>query len=206
MIISNKQVISGKNLKFGVSSGFDSPVELEEKNEDIDILKAEGGDHFYKYVVSLGLAKNQNLMVLSSVHHYYYDPEEMSNFETVINIKELNKIKDLKTFLHSCLSNLPKESSFIGCFIDNEKINGYELNTRSLVDNRRSNEAVENGIISSYPFINMLYSLMDSRVYTYMSVKGTTDLLKEFGFKIIDMTEYKGLTLFHSQKTKRSYN
>jgi hypothetical protein len=175
-------------------------------NEAIDILMAEGGESFYNYVDCLGLAEEPDLIVLSSRHHYYYDPEEMNGFKTVINLKEFNQIKNIKSFLDSFLHYLPQESNFIGCFTDNEKVNGYELKYRSASDHRRVLDDINNGIVSAFPFLNMLYSLMDSKIYNYLSKMTISQLLVEHGFKVVDMTEVRGLTLFHSQKKEVSFN
>ena len=182
------------------------PPDLSINREAIDILIAEGGESFYNYVELLGLSDEPNLIVLSSEHHYYYDPEEMKNFKTLINLKELNQIKNVKTFLNSFLNYLPQKSNFIGCFTDNEKVNGYELKYRSSGDRKKGRDAIENGIVSTFPFVNMLYSLMDFKVYNYISKSLIYHLLGKYGFKIIDMTEVSGLTLFHSQKNRDLYN
>ena len=170
-------------------------------SEAIDLLLEEGGESFFNYVNWLGLSDEPDLIVLSSKHHYYYDPEEMNNTRTVINLKELNKIKDIKPFLHSCLNFLPAESNFIGCFTDNEKINGYELRKQSMAypDKNREDE-LEYGIVSRFPFINMLYSMIDSKTNNYISKKSIALLLKEFDFKVIDMIESDGFTFFHARK------
>ncbi len=136
--------------------------DLSSTRNAIEMLYAKGGESFCNYVEWLGLSEEPDLVVLSSKHHYYYDPEEMNNTKTIINVKELNKIKRIKPFLHSCLHFLPEKSNFIGCFIDNEKINGHELRTLSdsYVDTMK-NDDLDNGIVSRYPFINMIYSLID---------------------------------------------
>ncbi len=175
-------------------------------NEALDRLLSEGGESFYKYVESLCLADKPELIVLSSEHHYYYDQEELSGVKTLINLKELNRIKDIKGFLQSCLYYLPPKSNFVGCFTDNEKVNGYELKFRSSRDNKKAMDEIDNGIVSSFPFLNMLYSLMDSRVYKYMSKTEISILLGEYGFNVLNMTEINGLTFFHSQKAKVTYN
>jgi hypothetical protein len=167
----------------------------------IDTLISEGGESFYNYVNWLGLSKESDLIVLSSKHHFYYDPEEINHTKTIVNIKELNQIRQLKPFLHSCLHFLPEASNFIGCFIDNEKINGYEIrNLSNSYTDKVKDDDLENGITSRYPFINMIYSLIDSKTNTYMSKKSISLLLKEFDFKVMDMTEYQGFTFFHSRK------
>jgi hypothetical protein len=181
-------------------------LNLNTSREAIDILLEEGGTSFCNYVDWLGLSDEPDLIVLSSKHHYYYDPEEINNTKTIINIKELNQIRQIKPFLNSCLNFLPEKSNFIGCFIDNEKNNGYEL--RNLSDSysgKRNEDDLENGIVSRFPFINMLYSIIDSNTIRYLSRKEISSLLKEFNFEVMDMTEYNGLTFFHSQKTGINY-
>ena len=114
-------------LKSTSTSPFKSPLSKDVTKEAMDILITEGGNSFYNYVNYLGLADEPHTIDLSSKYHYYYDPEEMRGFTTVINLKEFNQIKNLKSFLSSFLYSLPEKSNFIGCFTDNEKVNGYEL-------------------------------------------------------------------------------
>jgi hypothetical protein len=187
------------NLRLVTNSAL---LGLTNSRNAIEMLYAEGGESFCNYVDWLGFSQDPDLIVLSSKHHYYYEPGEMGNIKIVINVKELNKIKPIKPFLHSCLQFLPEKSNFIGCFIDNEKINGYELRTisDSYAFNKMNDDDLENGIVSRFPFINMIYSLIDSKTNRYMSTKNVTLLLKEFDFKVMDMTEYNGFTFFHSQK------
>jgi hypothetical protein len=172
----------------------------------IDSLIDERGEGFYNYVNWLGLAKDPNLVVLSSQHHYFYDPAEMINVKTVINLKELNRIHGIKSHLHSYLHHLPQKSNFIGCFVDNDKINGYVLRDNSPLDSKNNFEDVENSIVSRNPFINMLYSIMDLKTNTYLSVKKVSSLLEGFGFRVMDMTAHNGLTFFYSQKARDIYN
>jgi hypothetical protein len=172
-----------------------------------DILIAEGGENFFNYVDGLGMVQDPDLVVLSSVHHYFYDNKEMNNFKTVINIKELNQIKQIKSFLHSCLLFMPQNSNFIGCFTDNNKINGYKLKESSTsAEDDKSCEDIENSIVSRNPFINMLYSIMDLKTNTYMSKLSTSLMLEDNGFKVKNMTEINGLTFFHAQKSGLVYN
>jgi hypothetical protein len=166
-----------------------------------EMLFEEGGECFYNYVSSLGVLKEPDLIILSSKHHYYYDPEEMKNIKTIINIKELNQIKQIIPFLHACLDFLPEKSNFIGCFIDFEKLIGYAPGNLSDTYTERVNtEDQEHGLVSRLPFINIIYSIFDSKTHRYMSKKSISLLLKEYGFKVMDMTEYHNFTYFHSQK------
>jgi hypothetical protein len=186
---------------------LNSSMDSLQTKEAINILIAEGGECFYNYVDKRGLTKDQNMVVLSSRHHYFYDVEELNNFNTVINLKELNQIKRIKSHFHSCLPFLPQKSNFVGCFIDNKKINGYSLRNRSSIyADERSFDDIEYGIVSRIPFIKMLFDIMDSKTNTYLSQRSVSLLLKEYGFNVMDMTEINGLTYFHSQKNQGDFN
>lgn len=176
-------------------------------NEAIDKLITEGGESFYNYVDSRGLSKDPSLIVLSSSHHYYYDYEEMNSAKTVINLKELNRIKEIKSLLHSHLHFLPHSCNFVGCFVNNRKIERYTLR-KYLTSGEiiRNSDDVELGIVSRFPFINRLYSLMDSKTYKFLSEKSVTLMLGVHGFKIMDMKEVNGLTFFHSRKVENAFN
>jgi hypothetical protein len=176
-------------------------------NEAIDKLITEGGESFYNYIDSRGLSEDPSLIVLSSNHHYYYDFEEMNNARTVVNLKELNRIKEIKSFLHSHLHFLPQKCNFLGCFVNNRKIERYTLRINYTAGKKvRNSDAVELGIVSRFPFINMLYSVMDLKTNAYMSENSVTQMLGVHGFKIMEMKEINGLTYFHSQKVGATSN
>ena len=58
------------------------------KNPVINDLISEGGENFFDYLNWNGLAHENNMLVLSSRHHYYYDPTELKSVTTLINIKK----------------------------------------------------------------------------------------------------------------------
>ena len=176
-------------------------IDLIENDHLSEILAYEGCENLANYVEWLGFNKDPDLIVLSSMHHYYYDVEEMKNVKTVVNLKQLNQIKHVRDFLHSVFRILPLKCNFIGCFTDNTKKNGLG----SLIDSSDS-EAVENGIISRNPFLNMIYSMMDSRTYKSMSRKSVRLLLEDHGLKVLDITEFDDLTYFCAQKVRTNNN
>jgi hypothetical protein len=198
--INGYNIIDNKKINVFVNLGG-SPIDLVKNNPSLELLTAEGNNDFINYIEWLGFDGDPNLVVLSSVHHYYYDVEEMKNVRNVVNLIELNQIKQIRSFLHSVYRILSTNSNFIGCFVDNKKSNGFELRK-----NPTDSEAIENGIVSRNPFLNMIYSIMDSRVSKYMSKRSVTLLLENHGFKVLDMTELNGLTYFHAQKLQIAVN
>jgi len=176
-------------------------------NEAVDKLITEGGESFYNYVDSRGLSNDSSLIVLSSTHHYYYDYNEMNNAKTVVNLKELNLIKEIKSLFHSHLHFLPYSCNFVGCFVNNKKIDRYTLRKNHTGrENIRNSDNMELGIVSRFRFINMLYSMMDSKTNNYLSEESVVSMLRVHGFRVINMKEVNGLTYFHSQKVGASNN
>ncbi len=184
---------------FGLLS---SPVGLSGTNKAINNLITEGGDSFYNYVDWLGLINDPDLIVLSSVHHYYFDNNDLKNINTIINLKQLNLIKNIDVFFHSIFKIIPPKSNLIGCFLDNKTQYHFAINNiLSQYHTKNNIDPFENGITSRIPFLNMVYNLMDSKTNRYLTRRNVTLLLKEQNFKVLDMTELNGLTYFHSQKT-----
>lgn len=175
--------------------------ENEVTDKSMEKLISEGGDDFYKYVSSTGLLMDSNLIVLPSLHHYYYDVEELKNVKSIVVLKKLNRIVEIESFLKTHLDFLPDKCNFIGCFINNSKIERYALREGTTRNQRiKNSDNIELGIVSRFPFLNMIYSLMDSRTNSYMSEATVTSMLFHHGFNIMDMTESNGLTFFHSRK------
>jgi len=175
--------------------------DLVKNNPGIEILAAEGNDDLVNYIEWLGLDKDPNLVVLPSVHHYYYDVEEMKNVKTVVNLIQLNQIKDIRNFFHSIYLMLSPKSNFIGYFIDSKKQNGSRAG-----NNHTDSEAFENGVLSKIPLLNKIYGMMDSKTSKTMSSNSVSLLLEEHGFKVLDTTELNGLTYFHAKKVQTTGN
>jgi hypothetical protein len=181
------------------------PGEVNETNPVLDKLVADGCENFFRYFELLGIANDPNIVILPSCHHYYYDTEDMKEVKIVVNMKYLNKIKDVKDFLHSIYHILSPQSFFVGIFIDRKYLNGFFSNSalnQSQIGAKV--DAVENGIESRIPFLNMIYSIMDLKTNRYLSKQAVTLLLGDAGFKVTDMTEINGITYFCTQKVKPS--
>jgi hypothetical protein len=159
-----------------------------------EILSAEACNTFVDYIELLGLKNDPNMVVLSSKHHYYYDPEELRNVNTITNLKELNQIKQIKSFVHSVRIVLQERGNFIGYFTDNTPYIGL----RSVLKTSDSDN-IENGAGSTNPILKMVFSIMGSRINMYMTKKSVRQLLEEYGFRVLDMTELNGQTYFHAQ-------
>jgi hypothetical protein len=167
-------------------------------------LLAEGGENFYEYLQSIELSSDPDMILLPSLHHYYYDIEDLKEVKTIVNLKELNKIKQPKDFLKNIFHILPHSSCFIGAFVDGKNQLGFFPNSSSSNNKSTGIDPIENGISSRIPFLNMIYDIMDAKTNRFLTRRTVATMLEEVGFRILDMTEIKGITYFSVRKGKSS--
>ncbi|MCE5346246.1 MAG: hypothetical protein LLG13_08170 [Bacteroidales bacterium] len=144
----------------------------------IDNLIAEGGENFFHYLGWLGLVNDPAMLVLSSRHHYYYDCNDLRGVKTLINLKKLNLIRHLDSFIHTLNNVVSPKTNFIGCFYDRGTQRRASLSERI-----------------HKKFINFF----DSRIFIEIGKKDVIRLMESNGFKVIDMTEINGVTYFRTQ-------
>jgi hypothetical protein len=176
--------------------------DLYEKHQLHDFPTTEAGASFSEYMRKLGLKNTDSTIVLTPQHHYYYDEEELKNVGTIINLKELNYIRDLRNFIMSISLLLPQKSNFIGCFSDSRRMRFLETGYNLFPRHKRSEYEYlkDNGVFSGIPLIDYIYNFMDSRISRYLTSGSVSELLTENGFILLDMTETEGLTFFHAEK------
>ncbi len=147
---------------------------------------AEDGENFFRYLKTLGLSRENNLVVLSSKHHYYYDEDELKNVRTLVNLRKLNMIKYLDEFLFTLVHVLPPDTNFLGCFSD-------------------SKSSGENGAGSfiSLRHFRRLFNALDPVSDRAMNRKQVSEILESHGFRITNMTEMDGLVYFCSHKVSK---
>jgi hypothetical protein len=199
----NKNVIDNQQVKES-SANSGSIVNKSKINPVYAELADEGHEDFYSYLEWLGLAKKPDLLILTSSHHYYFEVEDLKNVKTVVNLNQLNNIKNIKDFLQAIYNILPVKCYFIGSFTDSNKQNGFLTSKKSLhqIDKEGYINEADEGAWSS--FLNMVYGIIDSKTNRSLSKKTVQFMLEDTGLKIIDITEFNGLTYFCTQKDKPS--
>jgi hypothetical protein len=209
MIMKSKTIIekrkSTDNQRDKRSSHLkNSMIKSTEINPVYTQLVGEGHEDFYNYLDWLGLAKNPDLLILTSAHHYYFEVEDLEKVRTVVNLKNLNNIDRPKNFLQEIYSVLPHKCHFIGSFTDNRKQNIFSPSIKSqyTIEAGESGSDIETGRWNS--FLNVLYGVIDAKTNRFLSEKSVRLLLEETGLKILDLTEFNGLTYFCTQKTNPS--
>ena len=183
-VLNRSGIVKDNNVRTN-SHGTKIRKEKEEVNPVIDNLIEEGGENFFHYLKWHGLSQERNMLVLSSKHHYYYDHNELESVTTLINLKKLNLIKHLDSFLHSVCNVLSPKTNFIGCFSDWKTQKGVGLTSRMYKG-----------------FINFI----DARIDMEIDKNDVSRLLEANGFQVIDMTEINGLTYFRALNNRRSVN
>ncbi len=166
-------------------------------------LDREARQNLINYLNEMGLVKESGMLVIPSERHYFYDADDMRNIRTVITLRQLNSIRELKSFLKQLVKLLPQESDFIGCFTDN-KSQGTFVDRRGTLSRGQAgkDEIYENGIESRIPFLNRMYQIIDLKTNHYLSRKSVRSLLADAGLEIVNMAEISGITYFHARKVR----
>jgi len=178
-----------KNTKLNNYKSQVDDVTVEKSSPEMKVfspstayLSAKDGVNFFHYLKRFKLSNKPDLMVLPLNHLYYYDGDDLKTVSTIINLKKLNLIKDMDTFLQTLSHILPPNVNFLGCFSDSKNIKGPGLMLRLYV---------------------RLNNLLDSKTDRLLDQKEVSGILAKYGFKIVDMTEIDGLTFFYSQNVNQ---
>ncbi len=164
-------------------------------------LTAEARHDLISYMEGMGLVNDPTILVIPSSRHFFYDAEDIRGVKTIVNLKQLNYVREIRDFLRKISELLPHGSSFVGCFIDNKSQNGFSDKYGNLPKNLSEKaEAYENGIESRIPFINRMYSFIDLKTNRYLTKRTVTNLIEECSLQLTGMTELNGLTYFHARK------
>ena len=156
-------------------------------NPVLENIISEGGDDFFQYLSWTGIINEPNLMVLSSLHHYYYDHKDLSGIRTLINLKKLNQVKHLESFLHVVFRVLPPNAVFVGCFSDS-----------------RNEAGKGTPFFQSSRLYNRLINFLDSKTDREMNRRDVVELLDSHGFKVVDMADINGMTYFTTHNQRKS--
>lgn len=156
--------------------------EISGINPVLENIRSEAGTDFVQYLQFLQLEKDTNLMALSASHHYYYDFDDLKSIRTLVNLKKLNKIKSLGSFLETVGRILPQEAIFIGYF---------------------KNDTGNRSVFSFYQttrFFNSVVNYFDSKTYSSLTKDDVSRLLGEHKLRVVDITDINGMTYFCSRK------
>jgi hypothetical protein len=146
-------------------------------------FRSKTGNDFLQYLKWLQMENEPNLMALPSTHHYYYELNDLKNIKILLNLKPLNGIKQLESFLQTLGSLLPHESSFIGYFKNTDQ----NISVFSLPQ------------FSNYfqGFLNFI----DLKTDNSLSKREVSRLLEKHKLNVVDFTDINGMTYFCSQTT-----
>jgi len=196
---SNLDIIKGQAL----SKAYQQSLLFSEGNPDpvFNELTPDVREDLFNYLDRMGLTGESGMLVIPSTHHFFYDAEDLKGVKTIVNLKQLNHVREIRDFLRKVADLLPRESNFVGCFVDNNTQNGFADKYSNLPrEQSEKAEVFENGIESRIPFINRMYSIIDFRTNRYLTKRTVSRLLEECGLQVVSMTELNGLTYFCTEK------
>lgn len=160
---------------------------------------------YHDYLEWIGFADDPNVIVLAPNEHYYYDDEDLREVSALVNLEQLNHIRQLRDFLKTVNQMLPNKSFFVGSFIERKHQYSFFSYPSQAAHINGGMDAVENGISSRIPLLNIIYDFIDSRTNNRnLTRKSMTTLLEISGFRVLDMTEIDGITCFCAQKNSLS--
>ena len=179
IITSENKILNNENI-------YETILNLERKSgksnaEELNYgFTTEEGKNFFRYLKTFNLTKDPDLLILPANNHFYFDEKELKNVRTLVNLKNLNLIKDLNSFLYTLIRLLPQNANFVGYFSYNKfSFNGDGLFT---------------GLSTR------INKFLDLKTDHNMDKKEFSERLHKFGFSIIDMTEMNGFVFFYAQK------
>jgi len=178
-------------------------LENAKVNKSFKDISDRDREDFLSFLDQQGLVNETGMLVIPSTRHFFYDAEDLKGVKTVINLKQLNHIREMREFLQTISDLIPQKSTFVGCFVDNRAQNGFSDKYSNLPgQNSEKDDAYENGIESRIPFINRMYSFIDSRTNRYLTRRSVITLLEACGLKVVGMTELNGTTYFCTRKSR----
>ncbi len=186
-VLKSPFVISDKTGETRINKAINSRKRSSLSPDIIDLIAKEDVN-FFSYIKNLDLYGEPDLIVLSAKHHYYYDENDLKSVRILLNIKKLNLIKDLDSFMHSVFHILPPGASFIGCFTDSGE--------RKKIGSR---------FYHSSRLYNRLFNFLDSRTDRKMNEKDVRELLHSHGFKVLDMNKIGEQTFFIARNLRMSF-
>jgi hypothetical protein len=184
LILNKSGLITDRNERTNFNRMGYKPEESL-SNPLAEHLISEGGENFLSYLTVLGLAGEQNVMILSARHNYYYDYKDLKGAAILINLRRLNRINHLDSFLNTLCNSLSPKAGFIGCFSD------WRISKKIELPSKRHGR-----------FINYL----NSGTETGFDRNDISGLLESHRFNVIDMTEINGLTYFRTENSRKIFN
>lgn len=180
---------------------YRAPVKDPNKESLYKILSDEDCEDFYNYLDWLDLSRNPNIIVIPLSNHFFYQPEDFEEIEMVANLKCLNHIRNMKTFLDSIYQYMPGDCFFTGCFAE-EKNN--RMPVQQAYNHSQAGSNVYNqsgaGLAGVSGFLTRLNRIFNTNTNTRLKKESARSILRDIGFTIHDMTELNGITYFCAQK------
>jgi hypothetical protein len=172
----------------------------------VDIID-EAGQDVFDYLGKFKITEEEHILFLSYTRHYYYDSEELKKVGTILNFRLINRTPHLWYYLRTMNRILSMNGYFAGCFLD------YRNQRQTMLNGNHSLLGhlflylyrFANRVIPRIPFLNKLQLLVNQGKIKCVTRDEVTQILKNNGFQVVDMTEFDRLTYFIARKTDQNH-
>jgi len=168
-------------------------------------LYNDGCEDFYNYIDWLDLAKSSDAIVIPASNSFFYMPDDLDNAGLVINLKPLNLVKDLESFLSKTYSFLPEYSYFTGCFEDYDSTTGCRAPINRDIP-RKGPVINKNGKQPLSWIQNIINIIFDTGSKRYLTTKNLISLMSSARFTVLDTTRLNDKIYFCVQKRPPAEN
>jgi hypothetical protein len=151
-------------------------------NQVRSTMGADEGLDFSDYLSGLGLLGESEMLVLSMRQNWYFDYADLRYLRILVILKKLDLIKHAESLLQSIFRVLNPEAYFIGCFTCDLSSGGNHLNS-----------------YPSHSIYHKVDNLLEPKAFHHININYFPEIIEAQGFKIVNMTEIKGLVYFTSQ-------
>jgi hypothetical protein len=146
----------------------------------IENLIAEKGSNFVRYLGWLDMLNQENIILLSPKHHYFFDHSELKCPTTLILLKKLNLLEDPEGLLRDISRAIRPGSSLLGHFPAGHRRSGRT-------------ETISN-------IYSRIIDFLDIRIQMGFDSQSVANLLLSNGFQVADMTLIKNTIYFRAVK------
>lgn len=146
----------------------------------IENLISEGGSNFVRYLGWLDMLNQENIILLSPKHHYFFDHSELKCSTTLILLKKLNLLEDPEGLLRDISGAIIPGSSLLGHFPGSHKRSGRT-------------EAISN-------IYSRIINYLDIKIQKGFDSQSVVNLIESNGFQVADMTLIRNTIYFRAIK------
>jgi len=170
-------------------------------------LASDGCTDFYNYLDWLDLAAIKDTLIIPKRNHFFFSKEDFIGKETIINLKCLNKVQELKEYVNTLYNYLPENCYFTACFQESDIFKEEVPDYKKYLAGDSESISIKNNGPSKHSWLSLTLSrLFKSETNNILSRRSIKMILRDAGFTVLDITELNGKTYLCAQKRRVTFN